>query len=120
MDLLGDSVDLRPLVPRADLDVETAVEAVRPICEDVRRRGEEALIEYGEHFDGVRLQSVRVARESLTQALATLDPQVRAALEESIRRARKVHTDQRRRALRTQVVPPAPVTQPSIPPAPVR
>ena len=115
MDLLGGSVDLRTLVPRAELDVETAVAAVRPICEDVRLRGEAALIEYGEHFDGVRLQSVRVARESLNRALAELDPQVRAALEESIRRARKVHTDQRRRDVRTEVVPGGAVTERWIP-----
>src|SRR5258708_33375976 len=105
MDVLGDSVDLRTLGPRADVDVETAVEAGRPICEDVRRRGEAALIEYGEHFDGVRLESVRVAREALAHSLAGIDPQVRAALEESIRRVRKVHTDQRRRDVRTQAVP---------------
>jgi histidinol dehydrogenase len=115
MDLLGGSIDLRTLVPRAEMDVEAAVAAVRPICEDVRLRGEEALIEYGEHFDGVRLQSVRVAREAMGQALAELDPQVRSALEESIRRARKVHTDQRRRDVRTQVVPGGAVTERWIP-----
>ena len=115
MDLLGGSLDLRALVPRAELDVETAVEAVRPICEDVRVRGEAALIEYGERFDGVHLQSVRVAREALGNALSALDPQVRAALEESIRRARKVHTDQKRRDVRTQVVPGGAVTERWIP-----
>jgi histidinol dehydrogenase len=115
MDLLGGSLDLRTLVPRAELDVETAVEAVRPICEDVRVRGEAALIEYGERFDGVHLQSVRVAREALGNALSALDPQVRAALEESIRRARKVHTDQKRRDVRTQVVPGGAVTERWIP-----
>jgi histidinol dehydrogenase len=114
-DLSGGSVDLRTLVPRAEIDVERAVEAVRPICEDVRRRGEAALIEYGERFDGVRLESVRVAREALTRALAELDPHVRAALEESIRRARKVHTDQKRRDVRTQVVPGGAVTERWIP-----
>lgn len=114
-DLLDGSVDLRTLVPRAEIDVERAVEAVRPICEDVRRRGEAALIEYGERFDGVRLESVRVAREALAQALTALDPQVRAALEESIRRARKVHTDQKRRDVRTQVVPGGAVTERWIP-----
>ncbi|HEV2345985.1 MAG TPA: histidinol dehydrogenase [Actinocrinis sp.] len=111
MDLIGGSIDLRTLVPRAELDVETAVEAVRPICDDVRLRGETALIEYGERFDGVRLQSVRVAREALSNALSELDPHVRAALEESIRRARKVHTDQKRRDVRTQVVPGGAVTE---------
>jgi histidinol dehydrogenase len=115
MDLLGGSLDLRTLVPRAELDVETAVEAVRPICEDVRVRGEAALIEYGERFDGVHLQSVRVSREALANALTALDPQVRAALEESIRRARKVHTDQKRRDVRTQVVPGGAVTERWIP-----
>src|SRR5947209_7785645 len=115
MDLLGGSLDLRTLVPRAELDVETAVEAVRPICEDVRVRGEAALIEYGERFDGVHLQSVRVSREALVNSLSTLDPQVRAALEESIRRARKVHTDQKRRDVRTQVVPGGAVTERWIP-----
>jgi histidinol dehydrogenase len=114
-DLLSGSADLRTLVPRAEIDVERAVEAVRPICEDVRRRGEAALIEYGERFDGVRLESVRVAREAMARALAGLDPQVRAALEESIRRARKVHTDQKRRDVRTQVVPGGAVTERWIP-----
>jgi histidinol dehydrogenase len=114
-DLSDGSVDLRTLVPRAELDVEAALGAVRPICEDVRLRGEAALIEYGERFDGVRLTSLRVGRETLTGALAALDPQVRAALEESIRRARKVHTDQRRRDVRTQVVPGGAVTERWIP-----
>lgn len=114
-DLLGGAVDLRTLVPRAELDVEAALDVVRPICEDVRHRGEEALIEYGERFDGVRLQAVRVAREALAESLAALEPQVRAALEESIRRARKVHTDQKRRDVRTEVVPGGAVTERWIP-----
>jgi histidinol dehydrogenase len=114
-DLSDGSTDLRALVPRAEIDVERAVEAVRPICDDVRHRGEAALIEYGERFDGVRLESVRVSRDALSQALAGLDPQVRAALEESVRRARKVHTDQKRRDVRTQVVPGGAVTERWIP-----
>ncbi|HEY3873309.1 MAG TPA: histidinol dehydrogenase [Actinocrinis sp.] len=115
IDLSGGTVDLRTLVPRAELGVEAALDAVRPICEDVRLRGEAALIEYGEHFDGVRLTSLRVSREALAGALAALEPPVRAALEESIRRARKVHTDQRRRDVRTQVVPGGAVTERWIP-----
>ena len=115
MDLNDGSVDLRGLVPRAELDVTAAVELVRPVCEDVRLRGEAALIEYGERFDGVRLQSVRVHPSAPAQALAELDPVVRAALEESIRRARKVHTDQKRRDVRTQVVPGGTVTERWIP-----
>ncbi|GGX54044.1 histidinol dehydrogenase [Streptomyces minutiscleroticus] len=109
IDLRGDALPegsaLRALLPRADFDVAAALEKVRPICEDVHHRGDEALIEYAERFDGVRLDEVRVPAEALTRALEELDPAVRAALEESIRRARLVHRAQRREAHTTQVVP---------------
>ncbi|MBR7837116.1 histidinol dehydrogenase [Actinospica durhamensis] len=115
MDLRSAGLDVRNLVPRAEFDIEAALEVVRPICEDVRHRGEAALIEYGERFDGVRLRSLRVSGDAIAQALAALDPQVRAALEESIRRARKVHNDQRRRDVQTVVVPGGMVTERWVP-----
>ncbi|HWU22724.1 MAG TPA: histidinol dehydrogenase, partial [Nocardioides sp.] len=40
--------DYRAAVPRADFDIEAAVPAVHAICEDVRVRGVEALLEYAE------------------------------------------------------------------------
>src|SRR4051812_15025892 len=97
--------ELRGVVPRAALDVERALEAVRPICAEVRDGGVAALLELTERFDGVRPQSVRVPAAALAAALEQLDPQVRAALEESIRRARLVHRDQRRADTTTRVVP---------------
>nr|WP_202455039.1 histidinol dehydrogenase [Streptomyces sp. SID8367] len=106
---------LRSLLPRADFDVSAALEKVRPICEDVHHRGDAALIEYGEKFDGVTLTSVRVPAEALATALADLDPAVRAALEESIRRARIVHREQRRTGHTTQVVPGGSVTEKWVP-----
>lgn len=105
----------RDLLPRAELDVEAALEKVRPICEDVHHRGTAALIEYAERFDGVRIERVRVPREAVDRALEELDPQVRAALEESIRRARKVHAAQRRTDHTVQVVPGGTVTERWVP-----
>ena len=64
--------------------------------EDVRHRGAAALLDLSERFDGVRPDRLRVPAEALAAALDGLDPDVRAALEESIRRARLVHADQRR------------------------
>ncbi|MET9481335.1 histidinol dehydrogenase [Streptomyces sp. NPDC006638] len=106
---------LRDLLPRAEFDVEAALEKVRPICEDVRHRGTEALIEYAEKFDGVTLSRVRVPAQALADALAGLDPAVRAALEESARRARLVHRDQRRAPHTTQVVPGGTVSEKWVP-----
>ena len=120
IDLRGRALDTaqadpRALVPRAELDVEAALAVVRPIVEDVHHRGEAALIEYAQKFDGVELAEVKVPAAALTEALEKLDPQVRAALEESIRRARTVHRDQRREARTTQVVPGGSVTERWVP-----
>ncbi|MEU7187997.1 histidinol dehydrogenase [Streptomyces sp. NPDC045369] len=106
---------LRDLLPRAEFDVEAALEKVRPICEDVRHRGTAALIEYAHRFDGVAIERVRVPAEALERALAELDPVVRAALEESIRRARIVHREQRRTDVTTKVVPGGTVTERWVP-----
>ncbi|MFF9480318.1 histidinol dehydrogenase [Streptomyces sp. NPDC014733] len=106
---------LRDLLPRAEFDVEAALEKVRPICEDVRHRGTAALIEYARRFDGVEIERVRVPAEALERALAELDPAVRAALEESIRRARLVHREQRRTDTTTKVVPGGTVTERWVP-----
>ncbi|MBN3928391.1 histidinol dehydrogenase [Streptomyces verrucosisporus] len=105
----------RELLPRAELDVEAALEKVRPICDAVHHRGTAAVIEYNERFDGVRLERVRVPAEALGKALADLDPAVRAALEESIRRARIVHRDQRRTDSTVRVVPGGTVTERWVP-----
>jgi histidinol dehydrogenase len=118
LDLRGRTLrarSLRGVVPRAELDVEHAVEKVRPIVEQVRERGIRALIELSERFDGVRQESIRVPAEALASALAGLDPEVRAALEESIRRARAVHREQRRTDVTTQVVTGGSVTERWVP-----
>jgi histidinol dehydrogenase len=85
---------LAGVLPRAALDVDHAVELVRPITEDVRVRGGAAVAEYTRRFDGVDLSSTRVPGEVIRQALETIDPAVRDALEEAARRARVVHEAQ--------------------------
>ncbi|MGI5168885.1 histidinol dehydrogenase [Spirillospora sp. CA-253888] len=107
--------DLRSVLPRADFDVEAALEKVRPICEDVRHRGSAAVREHTRAFDGVELESTRVPTAAVHQALRDLDPAVRDALEESIRRARLVHRDQRRTDTTTKVVPGGTVTERWVP-----
>ncbi len=118
LDLRGQTLRsraLRGVVPRAALDVEHAVEQVRPLCEDVRRRGVDALLDLTERFDGVRPESIRVPAAALAAALDRLDPDVRAGLEESARRARLVHREQVPAGRVTRVVPGGTVTQRWVP-----
>ena len=118
LDLRGRSLtlrDLRSALPRAEFDVEAALHEVRPICDDVRDRGDVALYAAAERFDGVRPAALRVPAEVITTALERLDPAVREALEESIRRARLVHADQRRTDTVTEVSPGGTVTERWVP-----
>lgn len=91
-DLRGQALSLAELkvaVPRtAHSTVTTAEDAVHAIIADVRLRGHAALSELAEKFDGVAQEHPRVPAAALAEALETVDPTVRAALEESIARAR--------------------------------
>jgi histidinol dehydrogenase len=118
LDLRGRTLDVRFLrgaLPRAEFDVTAALEQVRPICEDVEHRGAAALRDLGERFDGVRPTHLRVPAAVLRSALESLEPDLRAALEEAIRRARLVHADQRRTDTTTTVVPGGTVTERWVP-----
>ncbi|WP_219469779.1 histidinol dehydrogenase [Nonomuraea rhizosphaerae] len=107
--------NLRDVLPRAELDVEAALEKVRPICDAVRHRGAAAVRELTARFDGVEIERARVPHEVIRQSLTRMSPEVIIALEEAIRRARTVHRDQLRTDVTTQVVPGGTVTERWVP-----
>ncbi|GAA1462396.1 histidinol dehydrogenase [Williamsia maris] len=109
------AADLRRALPRGGTDVDSVLATVSPVVAAIRERGAAAALEYGQTFDRVTPDSVRVPAERLSDALDAVDPTVRAALEESIRRARIVHSDQRRGTVRTDVVPGGSVTEKWVP-----
>ncbi|MBY6363680.1 histidinol dehydrogenase [Rhodococcoides corynebacterioides] len=118
VDLRGSSpstTELRSVLPRGGVDVNSVLHLVTPIVDTVRERGADAALDYGQQFDGVRPETVRVPAEALDRALAELDPDVRAALEVSIERSRIVHGDQRRSDTVTEVVPGGTVTEKWVP-----
>ena len=60
--------------------MEAAEAVVRPILEDVRRRGDRALLEYARKFDGFARRTVRVSEEELGAARRRLSPEFRRAV----------------------------------------
>lgn len=80
--------DMLAAVPRATQARAEALDTAARIVDDVRRRGEEALREQADRFDGVSGHDVRVPKAHIDEALAALPGDVRAALEEAIRRVR--------------------------------
>ena len=102
-------------IPRASLDIATAMRTIEPILERVKNGTESDLLNLAQEFDGVRPASIRVSQNDLDVALKNLDPAVRAALELSISRIRKVHEDQKRTDKSTKVVDGGVVTERWIP-----
>jgi histidinol dehydrogenase len=96
LDLRGvDDVDER--LPRPRLDGDEPVAAVRAIIEGVRERGDAALRDYTEQFDGVRLDDPRVPSSALAEALAGLtadDPTLVDALRAAAEAIRSFHETQ--------------------------
>ena len=64
------------------------------IIEDVRKRQDEALKDYTEKFDGVKLETLRVPVEEIEAQAAKVDPAFRAALEEAAENIRYFHEAQ--------------------------
>lgn len=109
------AAQLRSALPRGGVDVDAVVPKVRPIVDAVAEHGAKAALDYGHTFDGIRPDTVRVPAARLTAALAELDPDVRAALQVAIDRARTVHADQRRTDTTTTLAPGATVTERWVP-----
>jgi histidinol dehydrogenase len=118
LDLRGKSLDkagYQALLPRATLDVASAVVAIEPILKRVREGNESDLIALATEFDGVTPPSIRVPKEVIDAALLGLDPKIREALEISMERIRAVHNDQVRTDKTTTVVDGGVITERWIP-----
>ncbi len=75
------SKEVGRLLARRKARLAEAEEAVRPILEAVRKRGDKALVEYARKFDNLEGNSVRVPVRELRKAAARLDPEFREAVE---------------------------------------
>jgi histidinol dehydrogenase len=102
-------------IPRAVLDIAAAMVAIEPILQKVKSGTEADLLQLAQEFDGVLPASILVPQAALDKALAELDPKVRAALELSAERIRKVHSDQVRGVTTTKVVDGGVVTERWVP-----
>jgi histidinol dehydrogenase len=81
LDLRGANADLSPLTARRDAVDATAVEGVRAIIAEVRGRGDDALRDLTEQFDGCTIDDLRVPGDELLAALEDAPAEFRAALE---------------------------------------
>jgi histidinol dehydrogenase len=103
------------LLPRASIDVASAIKLVEPILARVKSGDESELIKLATEFDGVTPKKIKVAKSEIESALNKLDPQLKNSLQISIERVKKVHREQTRDEHITKVVEGGQVTQRWIP-----
>jgi histidinol dehydrogenase len=103
--------ELLAAVPRAATDVTAASDVAADLIADVRARGEAALLDQAERLDRVRPDRVRVRASDIAEALAGLDPAVRTAIEETIRRVRIASAAQVPPTVTTTIADGAVITQ---------
>lgn len=76
--------------------------SVRAILEDVLARGDEAVRETTERYDGVRLERFEVAEEEIIQARAQVSDDFLSAIEVAAENIRAFHEPQRRESWRME------------------
>ncbi|MGB5812909.1 MAG: histidinol dehydrogenase [Polyangiales bacterium] len=86
---------LSALGRRGDEDLARVEPAVREILEAVRERGDEAVQEYTERFDGRLPERLTLDGNRWRATAATVDPAVRDALSQAAARIRRYHEHQR-------------------------
>lgn len=107
--------EINSLIPRAALDIESAMKTVLPILDTVSKGGQAEILDLGIEFDGIKAPALRVPKTELSKALADLDSNVRQSLEIAISRIRRVHEDQIRSEKISTLEPGATVTERWIP-----
>ncbi|KAL1722465.1 histidinol dehydrogenase-domain-containing protein [Schizophyllum commune] len=94
-DLAAASKDERAaLLRRPVLRSDEMIAKVKPIVDDVRARGDAALIELTAKFDRVQLDSVIIRPPFAAEATAGLDPAVREAIDAAYANVKKFHAAQ--------------------------
>jgi histidinol dehydrogenase len=95
LDLRGTGRDLRGRLPRPQAQVEPPVDEVRAVLADVRARGDDALRDLTERYDGARIDELRVPADDVKAALDQIPAELRDALEVALANITAYHQRQR-------------------------
>lgn len=98
-------------IPRASLDLASAIEIIRPLVDRIRSNGASAIQEIAKEIDGIDISPIRVSESELAVALANLDSNLRESLEIAIERVKKVSLDSKPTNFDTSLAPGASVSQ---------
>ena len=87
-------IDLEKELARSQFSYDDVNETVENILKDVKNRGDKALIEYTEKFDGVKLETLEVSDKEIEDAYNTIDKELLEVIKYSHDNIKKYHERQ--------------------------
>lgn len=86
------------IMRRSQANIDEMIATVTPIIEDVKARGDAALIDYAKKFDKAEITGLKASPEEFAAAEDALDEDLKAAIAHGVRNVKKFHAEQMRRA----------------------
>ncbi|MBH0159323.1 histidinol dehydrogenase [Fictibacillus sp. 26RED30] len=90
--------ELKNLERSVEQNTEKQRKSVLDILHNVKSKGDKALFEYTETFDGVSLSSLEVTKNEIDEAISSLDPSMIEIISEAASNIREYHEKQRRQS----------------------
>lgn len=83
------------LLRRPAKDASQLNSTVKAVLDDVRSRGDEAVLEYEERFDHVRLESLQVSQEEIEQSASLISEELKESIRHAHRNIERFHAEQK-------------------------
>ena len=105
----------KEIIERPHLDHSQLQQTVSAVLNDVRQRGDEAVLDYEERFDHVRLQQLAVTKEEMDEAELLVSPELKEAIELAHHNIYAFHKAQQFQEVRVETQPGVECWQRSVP-----
>ena len=103
------------IVRRPHLDITQLQATVSSVLADVRKRGDEAVKEYEERFDHIRLDTLAVSQEEMDEAETLVSPELKEAIVLAHSNIRRFHEAQAFAPVKVETAPGVTCSQRSVP-----
>lgn len=87
--------DWKDIITRPVISLENLENIVKPVLESVKSRGDEALKEYALKFDQVQLDVLQVTVEEISEAVLSVDEELKEAIQVAYGNIKKFHEVQK-------------------------
>ena len=105
----------KEIIERPQLDSQQLSETVESVLQDIKARGDEAVKDYEERFDHVRLEQLKVSEEEIEQAEKLVSQELKASIELAHKNISLFHEGQRFEGKKIETAPGVMCWQRSVP-----